>query len=328
MPASSRKLLTKTKKAAAGSAEFSGKNMKKNRRANIWFWLILALIVPFAAEAQIVTPKPRVENEVAGLFVQERKLDSKLLGRQLLYNVMVPTKMSATGDKSEKSPVIYLLHGLSGHYDNWAEKTEIYQYAAKYNFIIVMPEGDNGWYTDSFSQPRDRYESYIIQELIPEIDKNFRTAADKNHRFIAGLSMGGYGSIKFGLKYPQMFSLVGSFSGALGAADWTEKEIGTKGAIAESILKVYGAAGSQTRKENDIFQMIRDIPNEKIKDLPFIYLDCGTEDFLIQNNLDFAKLLREKKVPHEFRELPGKHNWVYWDAQVQEFLRLSQKFLK
>ena len=87
-----------------------------------------------------------------------------------------------------------------------------------------MPEGDDGWYTDSATVPNDKYETYIIKELIPEIDKKFRTLADREHRIIAGLSMGGYGSIKFGLKYPNLFSIVGSFSGAFDAANAYEKE--------------------------------------------------------------------------------------------------------
>ena len=256
----------------------------------------------------------------------DSELNSKLMARAMPYRVIYPGDYFSR--RKRYYPVIYLLHGLSGHFDNWTNKTKLTDYAKNYGVLIVMPEGENGWYTDGISSGNDRYESYIIRELIPEIDKKFRTVTDRKHRFIGGLSMGGYGSIKFGLKYPQMFALVGSFSGALGAADWTEKEIGTKGAIAESILKVYGAAGTQTRKENDIFQMIRDLTDEQRKNLPYFYLGCGTEDFLIQNNLDFVKLLREKKVPHEFRELPGQHDWVFWDAQIQEFLRLSEKFLK
>lgn len=123
-----------------------------------------------------------------------------------------------------------------------------------------------------------------------------------------------------------MFALVGIFSGAVAAASWTDKN--SSEWLSKSTMKVYGAADSQTRAENDIYKIVRDLTPEKIKNLPFIYLDCGTEDFLIQNNLDFAKLLRERRIPHEFRALPGKHNWIYWDAQVQELLRLSERFLK
>jgi S-formylglutathione hydrolase FrmB len=189
-----------------------------------------------------------------------------------------------------------------------------------------MPEGNDGWYTDSAAEPNDRYESYIVDELIPEIDKKFRTIADKKHRAIAGLSMGGYGSIKFGLKRPELFALVGSFSGALGVTTFTEKEV--KGAFLRSILSIFGEVDSQTRKENDVFRIVRETPKERIKDLPFIYLDCGTEDFLYKTNRDFSDLLQQKKIPHEFRELPGKHDWIFWDSQVQEFLRLTEKFIK
>lgn len=299
-------------------------------------YLSLILVSVFAlgstlfASAQTVQPgvKPSVRPEpLAKGFVvdaKDYKLNSKLMARQMPYRVILPKNYES--DKQNRFPVIYLLHGLTGHYDNWSDKTKLAEYLAPYNFIVVMPEGDNGWYTDSATVPNDKYESYITQELIPEIDKKFRTAADREHRVIAGLSMGGYGALKFGLKNPEMFTLVGSFSGALGAAGWTNaqfQKMKMTGAIPESIARVYGADDSQTRKENDIFQMVRNITPEKIKTLPFIYQSCGTEDFLIQNNHEFLGLMNEKKIPHEFMESPGIHNWVFWDAQIQEFLRLS-----
>jgi len=253
---------------------------------------------------------------------QDLKLNSKLMTREMPYRVILPKNYEA--NKTEKFAVLYLLHGLTGHFDNWADKTKLKEYAANYKYIIVMPEGDNGWYSDSATVPNDKYESYIIQELIPEIDAKFRTFADREHRIIAGLSMGGYGSLKFGLKYPEKFVVVGSFSGALGAASFTEK---TAGAIGKSIDAIFGGVDSETRNSNDIFKIVREISPEKIKTLPFIYLDCGTEDFLFQNNREFVTLLVEKKIPHEFRQLPGKHDWVFWDSQVQEILRLSGKFL-
>ena len=160
---------------------------------------------------------------------------------------------------------------------------------------------------------------------MPEIDKNFRTVADREHRMIAGLSMGGYGGIKFGLKYPEMFSLIGSFSGALGAASFTAANAGD---IGKGIDAIYGPADSETRKSSDIFKIIREITPEKIKSLPFVYQSCGTEDFLIQNNRDFLNLMNEKKIPHEYREHPGGHTWDFWNDQVREFLDLAERRLK
>lgn len=297
-------------------------NTDKHRSLKPFLWLIVVISFSFSAFGQQAQTKVALSTTV-----QSYKLNSKLMAREMPYRVVLPINYNNSNEKTFY-PVVYLLHGLTGHFDNWTDKTKLADYAAKYNFIIVTPEGNNGWYTDSASVPNDKYESYIIQELIPEVDKNYRTLKDKKHRVIAGLSMGGYGSIKFGLKYPELFSLVGSFSGALGAGTWTQKEVGTKGAIAESLLGVFGIENSQTRQTNDIFKLVRDLPVEKYKTLPFIYVDCGTEDFLYQNNRSFADLLVEKKIPHEYRELPGKHDWNFWDSQVQEFLQLSEKFVK
>jgi putative tributyrin esterase len=295
---------------------------------------VFALSALFLAFSISVSGQKPDLKQVAGqtavqtsVSMQELKLKSTLMAREMPYRVILPKNYEA--NKAEKFPVLYLLHGLTGHYDNWADKAKIKDYAAGYNFIIVMPEGNDGWYTDSASVPNDKYESYLVRELIPEIDGKFRTLADREHRAIAGLSMGGYGSLKFGLKYPEKFVVVGSFSGAVGAASLTAKMVGNSWkALTDSIVNTYGEEDSPTRKDNDIFKIVREISPEKAKTLPFIYVDCGTEDGLITSNREFIALLAEKKIPHEFRELPGKHDWPYWDAQVQEFLRVSQKFIK
>ena len=267
----------------------------------------------FAQAAQPKVPLPS--------NVEERRLSSKLMGREMPYRVILPIKYADT--KDARYPFIYLLHGLTGHYNNWTELTKLVNYASALSSIVVTPEGENGWYTDHSSKPNEKWESYIVNELIPEIDKNFRTTGSREKRAIAGLSMGGYGSLKFGLKYPGKFILVGSFSGALGAASYSEKAI--PGAIGRTIDGIFGPIGSDTRKSNDIFEIVRNLTPEKTKSLPFIYLDCGTEDFLFQNNREFVSLLIEKKIPHEYRQLPGAHNWQYWDKQVQEFLRLADR---
>lgn len=293
--------------------------------ASRFLWLILAFAAFFApVYAQTASPQKSAASQTA--TVQSLKLDSKLMARAMPYRVVLPLDYEKAKDK--RFPVIYLLHGLTGNFANWTDSAKLAQYAANYNFIIVTPEGANGWYTDSATVPNDKYESYIIKELIPEIDKNYRTLTDRKSRAIAGLSMGGYGSLKFGMKYPQMFVLAGSFSGALPAASWSAKTLGNNWkALTDSITSVYGDEGSATRAENDIYKMAREMTPEKVKELPFLYLDCGTEDFLIQMNRDFQAILFEKKIPHEFRQLPGAHNWKFWDAQVQEFLQLSEKFM-
>ena len=242
------------------------------------------------------------------------------MAREMPYRVIVPFGYAAA--KDARYPVIYLLHGLAGHFDNWTELTKIEEYSAACGCIVVTPEGGDGWYTDSGSKPADKFESYIVRELVPAIDKGYRTLADRKHRVIAGLSMGGYGAVKFGLKYPEMFVLAGSFSGAFDSPLRGQEHP----FLRPSILSVFGADDSEVRKTNDIFRLVREMPAGKVNALPFFYFDCGTEDFLFKPNREFADLLVEKKIAHEFRQLPGKHEWKYWDTQVQEFIELTEKY--
>lgn len=278
----------------------------------------ILLAVVGTALGQIAAAKPLAANVV------EHKLSSKMMGREMPYRVVVPAGY-ADAKATSRHPVIYLLHGLTGHFNNWTDSTRVEEYALAHKFIIVTPEGDNGWYTDSVTKTTDKYESYIVKELIPEIEAKYRTIADRDNRMIAGLSMGGYGATKFGLKYPEMFSIVGAFSGALGAASFTEKNAATAGRGIDAIM---GAEDAETRKANDIFKLVRDLTPDKIKALPFIYQSCGTEDFLIQNNREFMMLLAERKIPHEYRQHPGVHNWVFWDDQIREFLGVAERRMK
>jgi putative tributyrin esterase len=256
--------------------------------------------------------------------VQTIQFESKLAGKTLPYNVLLPVSYNQPAAKATHYPVLYLLHGLSGHYTNWIEKTKLVDYSASYEFIIVMPEGNDGWYTDSPTVPGDKYESYILQELIPDVEKRFRAGSDGGSRAIAGLSMGGYGAIKFGLKHPEMFAFAASLSGAFSAASWEVKE---PGVIRDSLLQAFGPANSETRAANDLPKLAREAKAKNIS-LPFFYIDCGTEDHLFSDNREFISLLLELKIPHEYRQLPGGHSWTYWDTQVQEVLRIAAKRLR
>jgi putative tributyrin esterase len=272
--------------------------------------VFLALLVPLSVSAQRDPPTSAVN------------LQSKLLGKTVTYHVLIPIQYRYGENEKKLFPVIYLLHGVSGHSSNWLQKTSIARYANPYDVFVVMVEGDDGWYTDSATVPQDKYESYLIQELIPDVESRYRVQKSRAGRAIAGLSMGGYGAIKFGLKYPDRFAFAGSMSGTFGAASWTEKEL-KPGVIRDSVLKVFGPADSGTRKTNDIFKLAREWPADKIALLPYLYLDSGTEDLFFKENRDLAYLLTEKKIPHEYRELPGNHSWIYWNQQLEEILKIS-----
>ena len=260
-------------------------------------------------------------NQPQNSSIQTIQLQSKLVNTTLAYNVILPRDYQTS--TVSRYPVLYLLHGFGGHYSDWVTHANLADYAAQYRMIVVTPEGNNGWYTDSASTATDKYESYILNELIPDVQKRFRTIESRYGRGIAGLSMGGYGALKFGLKSPATFAFAGSMSGALAVPSWSDDDYQSLKSIRDSAFSAFGPPGSETRKANDIFEITRNLTTERISSLPYFYLDCGTEDVLISDNNRFAALLSEKKIPHEFRELPGNHNWPYWDQQIQEVLRIA-----
>lgn len=278
--------------------------------------LLLLLLVQPAVYAQRDPPTSEIE------------LKSALLGRTINYRILYPIKYHYPEKRETRFPVLYLLHGLTGHSNNWLEKTRVALYATHYDLFIVMVEGGNGWYTDSATVPADKYESYILSELIPDVEKRFRVSTQREGRAIAGLSMGGYGAFKFGLKHPEMFAMAASMSGAFDAASWTEKELKDPGVIRDSVLQTFGPDGSSTRATNNVFKLAREVSAKKIAPLPYLYFDCGTEDFLFSNNRELATLFVELKIPHEYRQLPGTHAWTYWDVQIQEILRLAAQRLR
>lgn len=282
--------------------------------------LLFVLLVPFTAQAQ--APAREVNARAVKSSVETIQFESKLVGAKLPYSVVLPPEYHAAEARAKRFPVLYLLHGLTGHYSDWLSKSKLADHAARYQFIVVTPEGNNGWYTDSNVAPTDKYETYIIKELIPEVEKRFRAVASREGRAVAGLSMGGYGALKFGLKHPEMFALAASLSGALEATSIDPENPRVAAWVKPSIERAYGKMDNPARAANDIFKIIRELPAERVASLPYIYIDCGTEDFLIASNMKMAALLVERKIPHEYRQLPGKHDWPYWDSQVQEVLRI------
>ena len=261
----------------------------------------------------------------ASARVETVQFHSALIGKTLPYNVILPADYRVS--TTTRYPVLYLLHGWAGHYSDWMTRTNVADYAAPYRMIVVMPEGNDGWYTDGLSAS-DKYESYILKELIPDVQRRYRTIESRYGRGMGGLSMGGYGALKFGLKSPGTFAFAGSLSGALAAATWTEDDLKSFKGINDSLLAAFGPRDSPQRKANDIFELARGLSTSRAAALPYFYFDCGTEDFFLGVNEQFAALLTEKKVPHEFRELPGAHGWPYWDQQVKELLKVAAEKVK
>src|SRR2546421_631662 len=288
---------------------------KRNLTALFVFIFLFTQVYPFAIAS----------GSVPIVSVETIQLQSKLVNTTLPYNVILPAGYRTS--KTTRYPVLYLLHGLGGHHSDWLTRTNVADYAAQYRMIVVMPEGSDSWYVDGAAGANDKYESYILKELMPDVDKRYRTIQARYGRAVAGLSMGGYGAIKYGLKYPATFAFAGSISGAFGVTRYTEKEMG--GANLKPFMKTFGPVGSETRKANDVFEIARGVSAARVASLPYFYFDCGTEDAAqhFNPNRELSELFLEKKIPHEYRELPGNHSWQYWDQQIPVVLRIAAEKL-
>jgi len=289
--------------------------------------LSLAAFSEIRSQPALPTVRPSQAAQAARAFLTVQ-FESKLVGRALPYNVVLPIGYDAPERKTTRYPVLYLLHGFGGSHADWLTRTKLTDYAKAHQLIIVTPEGQNSWYTDSATVPIDKFESYIVEELVPDVQQRFRALEMRAGRGIAGLSMGGYGALKFGVKHPDMFAFAASMSGAVGAASWRdEKDL--PAVLRPSLTRTFGPAAGPVKQTNDLFKLVRELPAERLAKLPFLYLDCGTEDELrlFGPNRALADLFVERQIAHEYRQLPGGHRWAYWDQQVQGILQLAARKL-
>lgn len=288
---------------------------------NLVIKFCLIAFFAFAVTTHAQQPSPTATNGQTAVKIFH--LDSKLMKRQMPYAVVLPVGYDT--DKQTRFPVVYLLHGLSGSYKTFAENRERLEDYPKRRFIFVFVEGGTSFYADSAIAADDKYESYIVRELIPEIDAKFRTDRTRKGRAVAGVSMGGYGAIKFGVKYPQTFALAASWSGVVRAASWRKtSELPARARLVEALTRAFGdGANPAALVQNDLFKLFADQPGDKIAELPFFYLDCGTEDELLKSNQQLAELMLSRKIRHEYRQLPGGH--ALQDYRVADVLNLYER---
>ncbi|HXT36747.1 MAG TPA: alpha/beta hydrolase family protein [Chloroflexota bacterium] len=217
--------------------------------------------------------------------------------------------------RSGPFPTFYLLHGLSDDHTAWTRNTSLERYAAAYPFLIVMPDGGRGYYSDA--PGGDAYETAIVRDLVTYVDQTFQTDPRPEARAIGGLSMGGYGALKLGMGYPDLFGSVTSHSCSR-AVLWTHESNTDE----EKFLRAFGPmprGGS-----SDLFALAERIDQAG---LPALSLDCGTEDELLEVNRHFHAHLEALHIPHLYREYPGGHAWDYWDRRIQEALAFHARAL-
>jgi putative tributyrin esterase len=272
----------------------------------------LTLHLPMPLEEQRRTPLERL---------REESVQSAALGRSMKYRVLLPQDYESS---QRRYPVLYLLHGLSGNYTDWTMRTNVAEYSRTLALIVVMPDGENQWYVNA-ADDSGRFEDYVVTDLQADVVRKFRTVNSRYGRAIAGLSMGGYGALKMALKRPAAFAVAASFSGAFGATREGELERLIGSGEAARLGKIFGPAGSQTRKENDVFALASAL---QPSGAPYLYVDCGTADnSLLGANREVVAALHKAGAPYEYHEVPGAHSWDYWDRRIRDFLPVLMKKL-
>ncbi|MFL5578321.1 MAG: alpha/beta hydrolase [Gemmatimonadaceae bacterium] len=309
---------------------------------------LLCLLLPAAAASQA----PRRGT------VRVESFDSPALGARKHYVVYLPPSYASA--RARRYPVAYYLHGADGNEADWVSRAALDRVMDSLvargapEMIVVMPDGDESWYATPPRPPdhdecargrfgedptlrcvaRADYDAYLSRDLVRHVDSTYRTRADRAHRAIGGLSMGGYGALRAALTHPETWSAAVSHSGVVSLLFAGPRPFVAPASYAASLETLRAAFGDRYWGElrgalgDDVAAWRAADPAElarRLRDagrpLPAIYLDAGSDDALvIDRNRAFDAELTALGVAHEYHEWPGRHEWRYWHAHVREGL--------
>jgi len=260
-------------------------------------------------------------------------IESKILKKKANYSIYLPAGYQ---ENSRKYPVLYLLHGYTDNETGWTSFGEVQTIADAAiaandatPMIIAMPDAGVDWYINSYDG-KTLYEDFFIKEFIPHIETTFKARGTREYRAVAGLSMGGHGTLVYALKHPDKFAAAAPLS----AAVWTKDEVIKTpldqwnqyfGFIYGQDLEGEARITNHVRQNNGLF-LVEDGDAEKIKKVKF-YIDCGDDDFLIKGNMALHAAMIDQNIPHEFRVRDGAHDWNYWRTALPNVLSfVSESF--
>lgn len=244
---------------------------------------------------------------------------SETLGLSVSMNVIVPQKtrsqIGMEGKASaDRHPTLYLLHGLSDDHTIWMRRTSIERYAAEYGLAVVMPAVGRSFYTDAVQGAK--YWTFVSEEL-PALARSFFPLSDaRDANFVAGLSMGGYGAMKLGLRRPDLFAAAASLSGALDVAELDADRVTLSQA---EYRRIFGSGEEVRGSDNDLFALAERLSRSS-GPRPKLFQCCGTEDFLYSHNIRFRDHVRSLGLDLTYEEEPGGHEWGYWDMKIRRVL--------
>ena len=262
-----------------------------------------------------------------GQVLEGLSMKSKILGKDVRYAAYLPPDY---GTSTRKYPVVFLLHGFTDEESAWIQFGEANLAADRAiesrdipPMILILPDGGVTWYIND-AAGKVRYEDMFVKEFIPFIDTTYRTRPKKEFRGVAGLSMGGWGSLVYALKHPNLFAACVAFSAGIRT---DEEFVGSPDGEFDYVYsdlfgeKLRGQARlSEHYRRNNPFDIVKSLPPDSLKSVR-ILLDCGDDDFLTAGNAMFHLLLRERGIPHEYRVRDGEHSWAYWRTGITDGLK-------
>jgi enterochelin esterase-like enzyme len=273
-----------------------------NKKRNL---LLLLVFVAASVFAQFPGMPPQGQAKVDSM-------KSEVLNVQRKYSVYLPK--SYTTSPERKYPVLYLLHGVFDNNNGWIQRGHLQDVANKIidsgdavEMIIIVPDAGTEW-NGYFNMDGWSYETFFFTEFLPYIEKTFRIVSDKQHRAIAGLSMGGGGSVVYAQKHPEMFSSVYSMSALMGLEPGGGMPPGDK--KFEQLNK--------TVIDNHCVKFVTNsdvATKEKLKTVHW-FVDCGDDDFLFDVNIAFCQEMRKAQIPFQLRVRDGGHDWEYWHSAL------------
>jgi S-formylglutathione hydrolase FrmB len=247
---------------------------------------------------------------------------SESLKRTVTFNALIPNDLMEFMKKDNKyyerpMKTLYLLHGYSASNKDWLFGSRIQELSLQYNLAVIFPTGENSFYVDA-SRTDAAFGTFVGKELVEYTRKLFRLSEKREDTFIGGLSMGGFGAIRNGLKYSETFGKIVGLSSALIIHNIKNKTEGFVDGIADYYYytSVFGSLDKLEESDNNPETIINNLIKEE-KDIPGIYMACGTEDFLIQENRVFQAFLQSKQVKVDYIEDAGVHDWDFWNRYLE-----------
>ncbi len=263
---------------------------------------LLTLSAAYAQDIKVLEQDPAAHQaRVFPIPVEHLYFHSEILGVDKNFSVMLPRSYSREPER--RYPVVYMLHGAGENDWEWANIavsmiseaiTMITNDGTAAECIVVFPNANEGGHQGYFNQDDWKYEDYFFKELVPVVEKRYRAIADKGHRAIGGLSMGGGGSFNYGMRHPEMFSSVYAISAAVSPAAFASDQPNP------SVLPSNMNGGTYSPAQIEAAKSV------------YFVLDCGDDDFLFDANVATYQQMKKAGMKVQFRCFDGAHASYYW----------------